>query len=511
MGREPPGSAGGPFRSREARVRRFIKSIGCLIAATIVFTGCAEKVRKEISPVIYARERQYGYVYKLNVSSSMQPEEGEKFLNDLLGKFRDYYQTKTVQLSAEPGELDFQKVLFDGAAAGVDDVLVIEGQLGPGSFNGGVRILNTTAGQAVFNEAVQGGSAEGVWSTLEGKLKASYGDPNVNPSYDAVAIARRYEDRAALKLKFADGRIEKTLPTVGLFKTMEKGEKDRIARELSRARSMMQKILTEYERGIRRVLGSSDTTLIGYTRQEVDRVSRILDFYEEEIADAESRFALSFEYTNLTPQFQVYFQEAAKQIALEDTLKLYTKKPVKLNVIYDAQNDVGTVYLQLQLNQAGYLEFLKTKSPMFNDTRVLRLEMFNKVMGKLVQYRTALVQVAPPANRGVLEKFSVALELSRPRIGYVQIPILVQDGRLVTPNDLRVKLCNFDPILVQSAKPEFTKRENLFALGPGQDPTGARLPFGNIYEFFQMADYYGIELRPACDDNSSEVPQIVPE
>ncbi len=491
-------------------MRRSIRyfAIAVLLGATVV--ACAPKFRKELSPVIYARERHYGYVYKLNVSS-MSAEDADKFFGEVIKRFEEHYQTSATALVADPGELDFQKVLFDAALASVDDVIVIEGQLNTGNFTGGIRILNTTVGQAVFNEPIQGGSADSVWISLSAKLQATYKDPNQYPSFDAVQVARRYEDRASLKLKFGDGTIKKTLPTVGLFKTMEKGEKDRIARELTRSRSVMQKILGEYEHGVRRVRDSTDTTLIGYTRNEIERISRVLDFYEEEIADAQSSFALTFDFTNLTPQYQGYFQDAAKQINLEETLRLYTKKPVKMNVIFDSKNDVGTVYLTLQLNQAGYLEFLKTKQLLVQDTRVLRLEMFNKIMGKLVQYRTALSEVTPGTSRGVIEKFSVALELLRPRIGYLQIPILVQEGHLLTPNDVRVKLCNFDPILVQSAKPEFTKRENLFALGPGQDPTGARLPWGNLYEFFQMADYYSIELRPACDDNSGEVPQIMPD
>ncbi len=486
-----------------------------LILAVLVVAfavGCAEKVRKELATVIYARERQYGYVYKLSISSPVSAEEAQKFAEEFISRFSRMYQTvPLIQIEADSGDLDFQKVIFEGAMAGVDDVLVLEGQLGQGSFTGGLRILNTTAGQAVFNEALQGGSADSVWMSAESRLQSSYRDPNQYPVYDVVAIARRYEDRAALKLKFADGTIKRTLPTVQLFKTLDKGEKDRIARELSRARSVMNKIMQDYETGLRRVRDSSDTTLIGYTRKEVERISRILDFYEEEIADAESSFALNFDFTNLTPQFQAYFREAAAKSGLEETLALYTKKPVRMNVVFDAQNDVGTVYLQLQLNQAGYLEFLSQKQPVVQDTRVMRLELYNKLMGKLVQYRTALSQVTPTANRTVIEKFSIALELVRPRIGYLQIPILMQDGRLMMPNDVRVKLCNFDPILVQSAKPEFTKRENLFALGPGQDPTGARLPWGNLYEFFQMADFYGVELRPACDDSGGEIPVVMPD
>lgn len=497
--------------NQEALVRR---SISFLVTATLLaglMGACAVKSRQELSPVIYARERKYGYVYKVNVSASSTQEQATAFLDDVVERFRAYYQTSTIPLQADAGELDFQKVLFTGALNDVDDILVIEGQFSGNTFTGGVRILNTTVGQAVFNEAVQGGSAEGVWMSLESKMLASYRDPNQFAVYDAVKIVRRYEDRAALKLKYADGTVRETLPPVALFRTLEKAEKDRIARELSRARAVMQKIQKEYEFGQRRVLSSDDTVLIGYVENEIVRVSRILDFYEEEIADAESTFELRFEYTNLTPQFQGYFAEAAKRIDLESTLQLYTKKPVTLNIIYDPTNDVGTVYLQLQLNQAGYLEFLHTKPQMHVDTRVLRLEMYNRVMGKLVQYRTALKEVTPLQFRNVVDKFSVALELVRPRMGYVQVPILVQDGRLVMPGDLRVKLCNFDPILVQSAKPEFTRRESLFALGPGQDPTGARLPWGNLYEFFQMADYYGVELRPACDDSGGEIPSVVKE
>lgn len=488
-----------------------------------LFGACAKKEHAgTLSPVIYARQRSWGFMFDLKSPGESLDAEGlRKFADSVKGKLGEFYKpAEFVEFQAEghAGIVDDLDIAYEAAMAGYDDVILLLGEVDRDGFDGRVRIITAAAGGPVFDQELDvdrtaetapaeqqqetqpaaGDVSDAVWAKLRPALIENYRNPNDYPALGDEVIKRRQRLEGYEML--AEKMIQQAgIPNVFAFQTLSEEEMKEKYRHINYAKNLLEKIREGYVSGDLPSRTTADVKRIQDLRDTIGALSDITTYYEEEILATPGRFEVAFEFENVNPDLQRLFRGQLAASGLEEVLKAYTTKPVTLNIIYDRQNDTGTVFLELRYVNRVYLKSLSDDRLVVNDTRVLRLEYFYKLMASMLRYRDRVFAQASPDQRRMIQNFGLVLELQRKLFGYLQIPVGAYEGRPRPFDQVRTKLCDYPPTSVETAKPQFTQKTGLFALGPPQTLGGQRLPHSNIYEFFSLDDLYNVEYPKACE------------
>ncbi len=505
---------------------RVLQVLGALFLLSVSVASCAKKQPGQLSQVIFARQRAYGFMFKVkSPGGAMKEAELRTILEGLERRFSALYQPRKVEefnVEVKDRAYDVIDVAFEAAIANLDDVVLIDGEVKPDSFSGHLRIVNAARGGAAVDEKIDVQKSqvtisegekdrpaqnieEALWKVVEGFLVAKYNDPN---AYDALRAHTGQGMEGVENL--ADEFVRKSgVKGVSSFERLPRDQQDEKYRFLSYARQLYQKVHGAYVNGQIAVKSSADTQRIQTLSGKMRAVGEVTEFYDDEIALGDKDFKVTFEFQNVNESLQGYFTQALAKSELEKTIRAYTNKPVQILVSYDSASDAGTMFLRIRHSNPKFLASLRAKPLVIEDTRVLPFSYFNKLMGEFYKYRRMLIAVANDFDKKVFENFSLVLELQRKLYGYTKIPVGVYEGQLRPITAVKVKLCDYDEVEIATAKPNFTAQTKLYALGTPQTVAGERVAYASVYEFFGLDDLFKVTYPKACK-TGDDVEILVP-
>ncbi len=506
----------------KASVLRFVAA-GALAAGVAGLTagGCAEKkvgYLAETSDVIYARQRTFGFVFKVkSPGGALNNQELRQFVDAQKSGFKALYQPKKLDdfgVQGRGGVIDAVDVAYEGGMAGYDDVVLLEGDVTADRYAGRMRIINSAGGGAVFDQKLEVNRAgmmvgegktarpaasigEAAWISLRPLLVQNYKNPM---DYELLRIqpAQKYEGVEGLaKVLIAKAGVT----GVAGFVALARPDQDEKYRYLNYAQKLLAKVLDAYTNGTISGLGPQDTVRIQEISRQNGLLTQITGYYEDEVAVNIADFKVSFDFQNVNETFQKYFQDAFKASTFEQAIRLYTGKPAVIAVTYDVKADSGTIYLKIRYSSPRFLAALQGKRLITEDSRLLPFDYFNRLMGEFYKYRFAVLKGASEFDQKSLGKFTLVLELQRKLLGYAQIPVSVYDGKLRPITELQVQLCNYPVTPVPTAKANFTQEKGYYVLGAPQNVAGQRVAYANVYEFFDLDSLFGVTYPKACGGN----------
>lgn len=492
-----------------------------MIAVGIVACG-GKKHPGQLSRVIYARQRAFAFMFKLESSgSSMSDEELRKFVDGIQTSLKDFYKPRTLdefQVESRGGVVEIDDVAYQAAMAGYDEVFMFEGDVTSGAFEGRLRVVNAAGGGVIVDEplsvnasAVQvqdpgqeqsrpaAGIEEATWTTMENLLAEKYRDPY---QWQMLGLHKGKQQKMEGVESLAEYFVQKSnIKNVAEFQKLSRSEMDAVYPALSHAKDLYQKIRDGYVSGAIASTTSADATRIQRSSSMMKALGDITGFYEDEIDVSAEDFKVTFNYPDINADFQNYFQQALAKSSLTEGIRKYTVKPAEIAVSYDAVNDVGTIFLKVRYSNHRYLAWLESKKNYLtiDNTRTLPLQYFNSLMADFVKYHRTLLGVANDFDRKALSRFTLVLVLQRKLLGEAQFQVSVFENQLRPVTSLKIKLCDYPLTEIPTSKPNFTTQTKLYALGTPQNVAGQRLPYASVYEFFELDRFFNVSYPKACD------------
>lgn len=495
---------------KPTQIIRFVLILAVVALVTIP-VSCAEKMPGELSPVILARQRNLGFMFNLkSPGESLNPDEMRAFVDEIQDRIKAFYKPHTLeefQVETASGVIDPVDIAYSAAMAGYDDVYLLEGDVSPSGFEGRLRIINAAGGGPVFDETVSSGlasaasAAAGAWNVLRPIFIEKYNNPN-----DFQRLETRADERMEGVENLANTLVVKAgITSVSQFQEIKsRAEMDDVYRHLKYSQELYTKIQNAYVSRDIRAKDRSDTERIQTLAGRIRALQEITSYYDEEVAVTAKDFKVTFDFQGVNDSFQQYFKTALEKSGFEKTIRLYTNKPATISVVYDVANDVGTIFLKIRYSNRKFVSWLKGKKLTLEDTRVLPLSFFNKLMADFFKYKLIGISSAGEFDRKSMSRFSLVMELQRTLYGYAQIPVAVYEGKLRPVNSMKIKLCDYPPTDVATSKPNFTQQHKLYALGTPENVAGQRLPYASVYEFFELDSLFDVKYPKACNVGTSK-------
>lgn len=510
----------------KAALQKPALSLSLLALLAMVAAGvsaCADKKYPgELSPVIFARQRAFGFMFQLeSPGGAMSDEQLRAYVDSIKADLQDFYKPRELdEFSVESvgGVIEIEDVAYQAAMEGYDEVFMFEGDVTGDTFEGRLRVVNAAGGGAIVDEEISvtrsevqievpeqettrpaSSIAEATWETLEDIFSEKYQDPY---QWQMLGVHKGKHRKMEGVEALAEHFIEKAdIRNVAEFQKLNRAEMDRVYPYLNYAKNLYQKIRDGYVSGKIPSTTSKDVVRIQKTSSMAKALSDITGFYEDEIDVSAEDFKVTFDFPEINETFQNYFRDALAKSSLTAGIRKYTVKPAEIAVTYDPTNEVGTIFLKVRYSNHRYTAWLGTKEKMLTieNTRTLPLQYFNLLMAEFVKYHRTVVKVASDFDRKALSRFTLVIELQRKLLGYTQFQVSVFENELRPVTSLKIKLCDYPLTEVPTSKPNFTTQTGLYALGTPQNVAGQRLPYASVYEFFELDRFFEVTYPKACD------------
>ncbi|MBN8554018.1 MAG: hypothetical protein J0L93_01080 [Deltaproteobacteria bacterium] len=441
--------------------------------------GCASK--KETQSVQLSGNRVMGL--GIRGIKAKDPATAEQWQKNILeastAALKETYQPRIVELDFTKDSLiESPENLYQIGSKEIDDLFVVDAEITDAATEINFSVMNGSNLKVVniFKVRISPEEMnEFQKKFIENFKRAAVGafpNPNIYPKGDPKHFANLLY--VLSKKREQDGEQSLTCETAkDILQYYEKTE------ELYKMAN---------ERGSSRIVGQqSEAHQVGTRLEEASEKVKILKDCNDEL---KAGFSFTVDFGKIPEASQAYIQQAIKAADLEELLKKYTNKPVKLKFELDQSGELSAV-MDIRFDRQRYLGWIAQRVPMkYKNWQVLSLDPYYALMQKMVVMQASLPKDTPtPLKNGFASmKMSVGLKtLLNGNIYFSVSGKYIPEKKAVNlayPNSIFLTTPGFENRTIMTKDKDLFQSKGWIALGSCKGIDGNLTEDGLVYKFF---------------------------
>jgi hypothetical protein len=445
----------------------------------LFFSGCASK--QEVQSVQLSGNRTMGV--GLRSFKSNDSAEAAFWSNHIIewtnAALTDTYHPKIVDLSFQNDSLiESPENLYQIGIKEIDDLFVADAEVTDSTLEVNFSVINGANLKVVniFKISIPKAEADKYESTFLNSFKkstlAALPNPNIYPKSDPQHFAN-------LLFVFSKRREqdnEQSLSCENAHDILQYYEKTEALYQLANTR------------GSTKIVGlQEESHQITSRLQEASEKVKILKDCDEE---AKTAFEIIVDYGKIPESSYAFVQSAMQKAGMEEILKKYTTKPVKMKFTIEKTGDL-ILAVDLKFNRPQYLSWISKRIPMkFKNWQILSLDPYYALMQKLVVMKSSLPAETPLPLKTGFALMKMTLSLKTLLNGEVYFPV---DGKyfpekkavqMAYPNSIFLVTPGFENRTVLTKDKQLFQEKGWIALGNCKGIDGSLTEDGLVYRFF---------------------------